>query len=169
MIHIYCGDGKGKTTAAAGLAVRCAGAGLKAAFFQFLKDGTSSEIGPLRKLGIRVRCCKECSKFVFEMSPEEKSAAALAQDSMLREAESLLREGFDMIVLDEFFGALTTGTLTYEAAKRFVEDFPVSAELVLTGRDPDRFFLDKADYISQIHALAHPYDKGVPARRGIEF
>lgn len=169
MIHIYCGDGKGKTSAAAGLAIRCAGAGMKAAFFQFLKNGTSSEIISLKKLGIKVSCCEECCKFTFEMTPDEKASVKNAQDQMLSEAESLTEKGFDLIVLDEFFGALTTKTLSHEKAMQFVEGFPAASELVLTGRDPEEFFLERADYISQIQAVRHPYSKGVPARRGIEY
>ena len=168
MIHIYCGDGKGKTSAAAGLAVRARGAGFNAAFFQFLKDGSSSEIPQLKKLGTQV-ITSDCTKFVFEMNCDEKSRLTDVQNAMLQQAQELVREGCGLIVLDEFFGALTTGTLSGEAARQFVENFPDSAELVLTGRDPEGFYLDRGDYISEIKSVRHPYDTGFPARRGIEF
>ena len=75
MLHIYTGNGKGKTTAAVGLAVRACGAGLRVAVFQFLKNGSSSEISVLRSLpGMTVETCECCNKFVFRMSEEEKSA-----------------------------------------------------------------------------------------------
>lgn len=168
MIHIYCGDGKGKTTAAAGLAVRAKGAGIDTAFFQFLKDGSSSEVAQLEKLGITVTTSR-CVKFTFEMTPEEKRQMTEVQDAMLCRALELVKQGCGLIVLDEFFGAVTTGTLSNDAAEKFVEDFPASAELVLTGRDPGEFFLGKADYISEIKAVRHPYSSGLPARKGIEY
>ena len=171
MIHIISGDGKGKTSAAVGLAVRAAGAGLRVAFFQFLKDGSSSEIAALRPIsGIDVKCCEECRSFLWEMDEREKEAVTESQNSMLKEARALIDgKAADILVLDEFFAAYNTGTLDRELAEKTVLSCPDSVELVLTGRDPAGVFCDAADYHSNIRSVRHPYDKGISARRGIEY
>ncbi len=171
MIHIYSGDGKGKTSAAVGLAVRGAGAGLRVAFFQFLKDGSSSEIAVLKEIkGITVRCCEGCRKFIFEMSEEEKAAVIEEHNRMLSEICSVI-EGHeaDIIVLDEFFDAYNTGFFDRLTAEDIVTQRSGSIELVLTGRDPAALFCGIADYHSEILSVRHPYNKGAPARKGIEF
>ena len=171
MIHIISGNGKGKTSAAVGLAVRAAGAGLKVAFFQFLKDGRSSEIAVLKAIdGISVRCCEECRKFTYEMDESEKKAVIKSQRVMMNEAAALLREQtVDMLVLDEFFAAYNTGFIDREAADSLVFGCPDNVELVLTGREPAEKFCKAADYHSEIRSLKNPYDKGTQARRGIEY
>ncbi|MBR6046054.1 MAG: cob(I)yrinic acid a,c-diamide adenosyltransferase [Ruminococcus sp.] len=171
MIHIYSGDGKGKTSAAVGLALRGAGAGLRVCFYQFLKDGSSSEIAMLRAAaGISVICCEVCSKFVFQMSEAEKAAVTARHNEMLEQAKETVRSGgADMIVLDELFGAYSEGMLDRSAAEEIVRSCPVSTELVLTGRDPAEFFCERADYHSEIRSVRNPYDKGVKARKGIEY
>ncbi|MBR4554971.1 MAG: cob(I)yrinic acid a,c-diamide adenosyltransferase [Ruminococcus sp.] len=171
MIHIISGDGRGKTTSAAGLAVRAAGAGMRVAFFQFMKDGSSSEITVLRSVnGITVRCCEVCRRFIWEMDEREKEAVVKEQDLMLKEAKALISdEAVDMLVLDEFFSAYNTGTADKSLAEDIVLNCPESTELVLTGRDPAEVFCAAADYHSEIRSVKHPYDRGVSARKGIEY
>ena len=169
MIQLYCGDGKGKTTAAAGLSVRAAGAGLRVFFLQFLKDGTSSEISMLEKLGIRIACA-DCSTFTFRMNEKERAQTAGRHNALLREALAAMRDGTaDVIVLDEIAGAVGTGMADPALLQMLLDGCPPQTELVLTGRDPTREMLDAADYISQIHAVRHPYENGIPARKGIEY
>jgi len=171
MLQIYHGDGKGKTTAAVGLAVRAAGAGLKVLFMQFLKNGSSSEIKILSGInGITVMCCEECSKFTFEMNSDEKLAVAAKHDNMLRTIEDLLSQNnADVVIMDEFLDAYNKAMLNKKLAERVIMDFSDTAEIVLTGRSPDEIFIEKADYISHVTAEKHPYSRGITARKGIEY
>ena len=169
MIQLYCGDGKGKTTAAAGLAVRAAGAGLRVLFIQFLKDGTSSEISMLKRLGIRT-ICAHCSSFTFRMDSAEKEKMKERHDALLWEALAAMRDHTaDVIVLDEIMAAVGTGLADETLIQMLLQECPPQTELVLTGRDPTREMLDAADYISRIDAVRHPYEKGIAARKGIEY
>lgn len=165
MLHIYYGNGKGKTTASVGLAVRSAGAGMKVVFMQFLKNGSSSEISVLKKLeNIEVICCEECSKFTFQMSDSEKQTVFDAHDKMIRYA---LESNADLIVLDEFLDAYNSQLLTADLADTLI--YSKNTELVLTGRNPSKKLIEYADYASEINAVKHPYSKGVRARKGIEY
>ncbi len=170
MLHIYTGNGKGKTTAAVGLAVRACGAGLRVAVFQFLKNGSSSEISVLRSLpGITVEACKCCNKFVFRMSEEEKSAVKKRHNEELSTAIELVRSGkADMLIMDELIGAFNM-KLVDENNALLLTELAKDCEIVLTGRDPDERFIAAADYVSEIAPVRHPYEKGITARKGIEY
>ena len=170
MLHIYTGNGKGKTTAAVGLAVRACGAGLRVAVFQFLKNGSSSEISVLRSLpGITVEACKCCNKFVFRMSEEEKSAVEKRHNEELSAAIELVRSGkADMLIMDELIGAFNM-KLVDENNALLLTELAKDCEIVLTGRDPDERFIAAADYVSEIAPVRHPYEKGITARKGIEY
>lgn len=171
LIHIYCGDGKGKTTAAIGLCVRACGSGQKVLLAQFLKDNSSSELSSLRLLpGFSEISAPETVKFTFQMNEEERKEALHRSAQMLRRARQRAEAGdCDLLVLDECFGALSAGMLDQEALLDFVRKKPPHLELVLTGRNPPREFLDCADYVSEIRKIKHPYDAGIAARKGIEF
>ena len=169
LIHIYCGDGKGKTTAAVGLAVRAAGAGKRVLFAQFLKPDTSSEIGILRKIdGIEVRHCATVQGWVRDMSDPRKQTAAADYERFL---EDLLREApdYDLLVLDEAAAACRYGLISAGTLAGFLREKPETLEVVLTGRDPDSVLLETADYVTEMRKLRHPFDQGVRARKGIEF
>ncbi len=171
MLEIYCGDGKGKTTAAVGLAVRAAGAGLRVLFCQFLKNGSSSEIGILESISsITLSCCKECTTFTSKLTETEKLNVTERHNSQLAEAlDSALHGKYDVIVLDEFLDAYNKKLLDRKLAEKLVRECCAESEMILTGRDPAQIFLGCADYISEIKAVRHPYSKGIAARRGIEF
>ena len=170
MLHIYTGNGKGKTTSAVGLAVRAAGAGLKVYFLQLMKDGSSSEIEMLRHLGVNVRAAKSCCKFTFQMNEAERAAAAAEHNAILSEAAELIRSGSaDLIVLDEFFCALSKELLDRELAESVILGDTGDTELVLTGRGACSPFTEKADYITEMIPVKHPYERGITARKGIEF
>jgi cob(I)alamin adenosyltransferase len=168
LVHIYCGEGKGKTTAAVGLAVRAAGNGLKVLIVQFLKNGKTGELASFEKLeNITVIRGKGSSKFVWNMNEEEKEAALLMHTQnlqMVMEASS----NYDLMILDEAIGACSCGLLEKELLCSFLDKRPEGLEVVLTGRYPAQELLDRADYISEIKKIRHPYDKGVMARKGIE-
>lgn len=173
MIHIYSGDGKGKTTAAVGLAIRAAGAGLKVHFCQFLKNGSSSEIAVLRQIsGMTVHCCDVCNKFSFQMNEEEKETVKKYHNSMLDEVYDLIcHENADVIILDEIFGAYNSGLADSDRIFKIIGKISGNEknELVLTGRSPEKAFLKYADYHSNIEVLRHPFTKGIHARKGIEY
>jgi len=172
LIHIYTGDGKGKTTAAVGLGVRACGQGLKVLMVQFLKAVPSGEVSALKALepGFTIYRGSSLKKFTFEMNAEEKAITAAEQQVMLEYAAREAATGnWDMVILDEAFGAVTSGMLSKENLTRFVERKPVNMELVLTGRNAPVELVAMADYVSMIKAVKHPSDKGTSARKGIEF
>ena len=169
LVHIYCGDGKGKTTASAGLAVRARGHGLNVLLTQFLKSGTSGELEPLRSLGVEVISGSYSQKFVFMMNAEEKAATRQRCETQFREAIARSREGIDLLILDEVMGAIATGMLDEEEVIDFLESKPPNLEVVLTGRDPSPALIDLADYVSEVVMLKHPYEaSGLVGRVGIE-
>ncbi len=170
LTHIYCGDGKGKTTAAMGLALRAAGCGAKVVIVQFLKDGDSSELNALRTLpNVTVISGKEVRGFSFTFTEEEKARVREGNNSRLREGIELCTSGkCDMLILDEAMGALFTQLLDRKMLVGFLKNRPKHIEIVMTGRNPDAELLELADYVSKIEKVKHPYDKGIPARAGVE-
>lgn len=165
-IQVYYGDGKGKTTAAVGQAVRAAGAGMTVCFAQFMKPGTSCELEGLRSLGVRTISGAQ-TKFSFRMTPEEKAQARLRNEAILDEA--LILED-DMLVLDEVMDACRLGLLDSERVLSLLRDKPRDMELVITGHKPDPDFIAVADYVTETVCHKHPYrDEGMGARRGIEY
>lgn len=171
LTHIYCGDGKGKTTAALGLALRAAGSGMRVHFVQFLKGGKTSELESLQRIpNISVDRCDQNYGFTYQMSEENKQKLTACHNALLRGAETRMRGGeIDLLILDEFNAAYAYRLLDRALADRLVLDKPERIELVLTGREPQQKFLDAADYVSEIRAVKHPYRQGQGARRGIEF
>jgi len=167
MIHIYCGEGKGKTTAAIGLAVRSAGRGNKVYVARFLKDSDSGELESLSRLPtVTVAPSPEKMKFTFVMTDEEKAQCREQSRQML---ETAFASGADLIVLDECCGAIATGMLDADLVSSYLSKYKDSTEIVLTGRDPDPKVEALADYITCMTKLRHPFDKGQGARRGVEF
>lgn len=169
MIHIYCGEGKGKTTAAMGLALRMAGRGRKVVIAQFLKSSDTGERAILSSLPqVTILDAPERIKFVFAMSPAERDAeAAHCRALLARSAEAVRETGASLLVLDEVCGAVETGLLSGEEVCEAVQ--PLQAEVVLTGRYPHPLWLEQADYVTRMERLRHPYDRGIPAREGVEW
>lgn len=169
LIHLYCGDGKGKTTAAVGLSVRAAGAGKRVVFAQFYKDGSSSEIGILEKLpNVTVLVCRKHFGFFKRMTDAEKAQAAQAYTALLTDAIAHAGDA-DLLVLDEVISACNHGSVPEAEVLSFLEGKPEGLELVLTGRNPSDALVQRADYITEMKKLKHPFDSGIPARRGIEY
>jgi cob(I)alamin adenosyltransferase len=169
MIHIYCGDGKGKTTAALGLILRHVGAGGKAVLAQFLKSTPTGELAALEKLGVPVYRNELPHGFFPDMSDEMKAKVRVMHDRTLTEAARLARSNeCSLLVLDELSPALSLGLVDREAALALLDDHG-NAELVITGRGPDEELLARADYVTEMKLVKHPYEKGAKARKGIEF
>ena len=170
LIHIYCGDGKGKTTAAVGLTVRCAGRGGRVLFIQFLKERETGELRILSSLpNVEIRRGKGSKKFTFQMSEAELAEAKKRQESLFHGAvETCLHEKPDLLVFDEILGACTTELLDEAEILSFLQNKPVGTEVVLTGRNPSAALIEAADYVSEIKKIKHPFDINIPARPGIE-
>lgn len=169
LIHIYCGDGKGKTTAAMGLALRCAGSGRKVLLLQFLKDGKSSEFAALAHVpNIEVIPQTRTFGFTWTLTPEERAEAAAYYAGLLEEAFRRAG-GFDLLILDEALGACTTGMVDESRLLALLDEKPEPLEIVLTGRDPSQALQDLADYVTEMKMVKHPFGRGVAAREGIEY
>lgn len=168
-IHIYYGDGKGKTTAAVGLAVRAAGSGLKVLFFQFLKDNSSNERKILEALpGVTCLPGREPVKFVSKMNGDERIEFRHYNNKALDEIIKFCGP-FDMLILDEVLCALNLEVLSEEKLISFIQHKPRGLEIVMTGpRLPDNL-LEMADYVTEVRKVKHQFDLGRSARKGIEF
>ncbi len=171
LVHIYCGDGKGKTSAAVGLAVRAAGRGMKVLVVRFLKTENSGEVEVLRSIpGITVTPCDRTFGFVFRMNEEQKREAAQYYQKRFEDAAREAVQGqYDLLILDEILASCNYGMVNEQSVVEFLKAKPEGLEVVLTGRAPSETLQELADYISEICMRKHPYQKGIPARRGIEF
>ena len=171
LIEVYCGDGKGKTTAATGLAVRAAGCGMRVLFVRFLKNEHSGELVILDKIPeIDVIHLNREFGFVFRMTEEEKQEAKEVYSNLWQEAvRRAVEEEYDMLVADEFMAAYRYEFIDHVHALDFLKNKPGKLEVVLTGRDPAPEIQELAEYISEVKKIKHPFEQGVLARRGIEF
>ena len=169
LIHIYTGSGKGKTTAAVGLCYRCAKCGFKVGFTSFMKDFESSE----------VKCGSDCFTifkhtplcgFWCDLTDEEKTAASISANQALSEIFHIAKEeSYDLIALDEVLVAADLGCIDTALLYGLLKSKPPTLEVVMTGATCPKELFDIADYISEIKCVRHPYEKGIAARKGIEF
>ncbi|WMJ89520.1 cob(I)yrinic acid a,c-diamide adenosyltransferase [Anaerocolumna sp. MB42-C2] len=171
LIHVYCGDGKGKTTAAIGLAIRAAGSGMKVVLLQFLKGRVVSELESLKLIpGITVIRNHKDLGFYNTMSPQDKKDITVYHNENLRKALDMVkRDSCDLLILDEIMAAYKYELVDCPLIDDLILNKKKELELVLTGRDPAPLFLEKADYVSEIKKVKHPYDKNITARKGIEL
>ena len=158
MKHIYYGDGKGKTTAAIGLAVRAAGSKMKVLFVQFLKTEFSGERHILSHTeNVTLTFCPLELKFTFDMDDKEKAQAAKIFKGIFDNAvTTALTEKYDMVVLDEVFEAINAHMLSESEVYEFITNAPSSMEIVMTGHNPPQKFMDCADYITEFKKIKHP-------------
>ena len=169
LLHIYCGKGKGKTTAAVGLSVRAAGAGKSVLFVQFFKNGMSSELEMLKLLPkVKTLTNQKPVNFFLKMNDEQKREASEIYSELLDNALSMA-EDYDVLVLDEIISTCHYGIVDEAKLRSFIENRPEEMEVILTGRNPSEKLMELADYITEMTKIKHPYDKDIPARKGIEF
>ena len=170
-IHIYCGDGKGKTTAALGLAVRAAGRGKRVLIVRFLKTDDSGEVSVLSRIpGIEVTPCDRTFGFVFRMTEEEKAEAAIYFKQRFQTACHEAVEGdYDLLILDELMASCQYGMVPESDVATFLQNRPEKLEVVMTGRNPSDELIRLADYVTEMKMVKHPYTEGIPAREGIEY
>ena len=171
LIHIYCGDGKGKTSAAVGLAVRAAGSGMNVLFARFLKNEFSGELKILDEISqIRVLHLEKSYGFFQTLSGEEQREARKMYAGLWNLISEEISEGsWDVLVIDEFMAAYRYGLIDRGEALRFLREKPEQLEVVLTGRDPDQALVELADYVSEVRKVKHPFDRRIRARKGIEY
>lgn len=171
LVHIYCGEGKGKTTAAIGLGLRASGCGYKVFMLQFLKSSNCSEHTAIRQLSnFTISNVDESIKFVFQLTESEKAQLAIRSSQKLQQAfEMLKNKAADMLILDEVLGAIECGILDQNQLLHLIKERPFGSEIVLTGRAAQNQLIEIADYVSSIEKVKHPYDKGMKARKGIEW
>lgn len=166
LLHLYWGDGKGKTTAAMGLALRALGSGKRVVIVQFLKGGKSGEIPLLEQLGAKIYRGKAGQKFVFQMNDAEKAATRELQNANLRAAQ---QEPADLLILDEAGSAWELDMVDKELLKAVVLERPAEQECVLTAHGAPDWMLETANYSTEMKCHRHPYQKGIAAREGIEY
>ncbi|MFH1189421.1 MAG: cob(I)yrinic acid a,c-diamide adenosyltransferase [Candidatus Omnitrophota bacterium] len=167
LTQIYTGDGKGKSTAAFGLAVRAAGSGRKVCIYQFIKGYTCGEHKALRKLGkIKIELCgRGC--FIKE-KPGLKDVERAVRG--FERARATINSGkYDIVILDEINVAMGTGLLKIADVLSAIREKPAFVELVLTGRRCPKSLLAEADLVTEMRKIKHPFDRGIIARRGIEY
>ncbi len=170
LVHLYVGDGKGKTTAAMGLAVRAVGSGKRVWICQFLKGRDTGEVASLEKLGIPILRVKSCDKFTFQMTPQEFAMAQCLHMELLKQAYGLAKSGnLDLIILDELVDAVNAQIVPLEDVVALITQRDPRVELVLSGRNPPEALCQLADYHTLFQCVRHPYQQGVPAREGVEF
>lgn len=194
LVHIYTGNGQGKTTAALGLALRAMGQGFRVCIIQFLKGGSYTgefvaskelkqlEIHQVGKACIKsdkqlkllesngnvVRNSKYCGdcRYCFSIDEAEKQAAI---EGLSFAAKKASKGDYDLVILDEIFGAMHEKLVEREEVIELIKNKFDKTELILTGRDAPEELIKLADYVSVVNKVKHPYDKGVEARRGIEY
>ncbi|MBS6042457.1 MAG: cob(I)yrinic acid a,c-diamide adenosyltransferase [Clostridium baratii] len=172
LIHIYCGDGKGKTTAAMGLGMRAAGRNKKVLLTQFLKSNKTGELNSIEKLSEFFHVVKgvPAKKFVWNMNEEEKLEVKKEHTNRFREVtKKAIEEEYDLLILDEIIATINRDFVMLSEVIDFLKNKPTGLEVVMTGRNPKEELIELADYVSEIKAIKHPYNKGIKSRVGIEI
>lgn len=168
LVHIYTGNGKGKTTAALGLALRALGRGFKVCIIQFMKGRNFGELKSGKKLKYLTIKQFGCSSFIDKNKLKEKDIK-LAQKGV-EEAKKILEKGeHNLLILDEINCALAWKLITLKDVILLIESKPKNTELVLTGRYAHPRIKKLADYLTIMKEEKHPYKKGIKARKGIEY
>lgn len=171
LLHLYTGNGKGKTTAGMGLALRMLGHGKPVFIAQFMKDGTSGELEALKTFDLAtIFDGAKLKGFYGNLRPEQQEKVRQEHSQSLKDMEAALHQlKPSLIVLDELCVALALRLVGQEEAFRLIDTALEYGDTVVTGRYAPEALIEKADYVSRLEALKHPFDKGVPAREGIEW
>jgi cob(I)alamin adenosyltransferase len=175
LVQLYTGDGKGKTTAALGLALRAAGRGNRVLVYQFLKPASLAlgERAAIERSGLAIRI--EALDADWDVSRPPRSEQDLAkvkvivQEALARLAETAAQAAYDVLILDEIVFCLAQGLARFEDVRRIVERKGRGVELVLTGRGATAEMIALADLVTEMKSVKHPFDQGVRARPGIDY
>jgi cob(I)alamin adenosyltransferase len=166
-VHVYTGNGKGKTTAAVGLAVRAAGAGLRVLFIQFIKGMAHSETIALKAFSQRI-AVRQYGRGRFIKGQPCREDIDAAERGLTETRQALEQGGYDMVVLDEANIAIQCNLFSIDRLVELIASKPVDVELVITGRYAHPFLVDCADVVTEMKEVKHYYQKGITARLGIE-
>ena len=172
LVQVYTGDGKGKTTAAVGQALRARGRGHRVMLVQFQKGKKGSgEISALEELGVKVICKgKELGLSLNRIVEDERRTIREEWGNFLDKInEEVLAESYDLLILDEINVACHYGLIDENKLIRFIKEKPDGLEMVLTGRYASPRLMKTAHLVSEIKKIKHPYNEGIKAREGIEF
>ena len=171
MLQIYYGDGKGKTTSGIGQAIRAAGAGMLVTVVQFLKGSPSAELEVLSRIPeITVLRNDMDLGFTYQMSEKEKEQVMMMHNvNLLTAIDMINQKKCELLILDELLSTYELGLIDRNMVHTLMEMRPKELEIVITGHSPIPYFMDQADYITNMKKERHPFDKGVPARFGIEY
>ena len=166
-VHVYTGNGKGKTTAALGLALRASGAGMKVCIQQFAKNKNYSEIKALRRIAnIKV---SQCGNRSFIIGKPACSDIECAKKGFEEARKDILSKKYDVVILDEINVALKLGLIDIKGVIDIIKSKPTSVELVLTGRYCPLAIRKIADLVTEMREIRHPYRRGIGGRKGIEY
>ncbi len=169
LIQVYTGNGKGKTSAAFGLALRAAGRGLKVYIIQFIKGGFDyGELYVVDKLPNLTLKVFGRGKFVTEKPPRKEDADS-ANEALTLAEEKVKSGEYDVVILDEINVALNLKLIEIGRVMEMLTTKPNHVELVLTGRSAPDMLIKAADLVTEMREIKHPYNKGFSARRGIEY
>lgn len=167
-IHVYTGPGKGKTTAALGLALRATGAGFKIIMIQFMKGRRYNEINSIEKIPNFKIVQYGRDEFVSKKNPE-KIDIDLAEKGFNFAKEVIKNNKYDLVILDEINVAVDYNLISLNDLLKLIEQKPKKLELVLTGRYAHPEIVKIADLVTEMLEIKHPYQKGIKARAGIDF
>jgi cob(I)alamin adenosyltransferase len=169
LVHVYTGNGKGKTTAALGLALRAAGSNMRTYIGQFLKGRQYGELESIKQLSPLITIEQyglNAWVHVDKANPNQKAAA---REGLIKATEAILSEKYDLVILDEINITLFFGVLPEQEILDLLDIKPDSVELVLTGRNAPQSLIDRADLVTEMKEIKHPFTQGIQARQGIEF
>ncbi len=173
LIHIYTGDGKGKTSAALGLAVRAAGSGKQVFFVQFFKEDSapSGEKAFLSAIKSNIEMLRSnCRHPIFTKARTDMQQVRISVSETFAEVKKRVAGAeVDLLVLDEVMAAVNGGWLGIKELEGFIETRPAHLEVVLTGRNAPPELVKTADYVTEMLKIKHPFDEGIGAREGIEY
>ena len=170
LVQVYTGNGKGKTTAALGLALRAVGHEMKVLVVQFMKGNVQyGELESVKKLSPHLTL-KQVGRetFISKRNPDPKDSQ-LAQEGFSIAKKAIQEKEYDIVILDEINLAIDYGLIPLDDLLRLIDSKPDTIELILTGRNVNHEILERADLITEMVDRKHYYDKGVPARKGIEI
>ena len=167
LIQIYTGDGKGKTTAALGLAMRAAGHNLKIAIIHFMKIWNYGEVKSLKKLGIDL--FRYGTKELIDPKNPSPIDFEEANKALLKAGKLMEKGDYDILILDEINVAIDFSLIPLRKVVDLLDKKPDNLELVLTGRNCPEELIERADLVSVIDEIKHPFQKGLKVRKGIEF
>jgi cob(I)alamin adenosyltransferase len=169
MVQVYTGDGKGKTTAAIGQAIRALGHKKRVVMIQFMKgDSGYGEVRFLKRIRNFKIIQSGTPKFVKKGNPEEKDLK-LAERGLKLAQKYIYNSKYDIIILDEINVAVDYGLIELSAVLELIKNCPEEKELILTGRYAPKEVIEVADLVSEIKEIKHPYQKGIVCRKGIDY